>query len=346
MKIYKDPIFAFYEFFNEENGFLIRTNFKNKENIEESPYKRAYPELIDIGIMGHCSNRTTCRENHILCYQDYFKKNDMSFEDYHKIIDESKGKTFQVALGGRGDPNKHKDFIKILEYTRNNDIVPNLTTSGFNITSSEIDAIIKYCGAVAVSCYSKIINGVESNVEFENVVNYFTKGIITNIHYVISKYTIDDAIIRLETNMFPKGINSVVFLLYKPVGAAKEFTSECIIEKDKLDKFFDLLINRSHPFKVGFDSCFSIIVKEYYDNNKFLECIQPCESGRFSCYISSDMKMYPCSFAQQKAFECDLNCMSIKDAWFDEKLKSFVKLNKCNNLLCPLRLNCYTKKVK
>lgn len=34
----------------------------------------------------------------------------------------------------------------------------------------------------------------------------------------MSEETIDEAIIRLENNLFPKGINAVVFILYKPIG--------------------------------------------------------------------------------------------------------------------------------
>lgn len=338
MRVYKDSLFNFYEFFNEKNGFLIRTDIIS-DGVKIKPFKRDYPELIDIGIMGHCNNRETCRDKGILCYQSYSYDENMSFDDYCSIIEQSKGKTFQVALGGRGDPNKHEFFEDILKYTVDNSIVPNLTTSGFDITDKEIELIKKYCGAVAVSCYSKIENDAETNSDFKKLVESFSDEVITNIHYVISNETIDDAILRLENNLFPNNINSVIFLLYKPVGAAIENCTLCKIDDVKLDIFFTAAFNKKHNYKIGFDSCFSSIVSKYYADNDFIECIQYCESGRFSCYISPDMKMYPCSFAQLKLYECDLRKQCIQEAWFSAEFKRFVKLNKDKIDVCPLKLN-------
>lgn len=89
----------------------------------------------------------------------------------------------KIALGGAGDPNKHPQFKEILNICRRYRIVPNLTTSGFLIADNEIELIKKYCGAVAVSWYSRLINGKESNLNtmqaIENLVN---GGCITNIY--------------------------------------------------------------------------------------------------------------------------------------------------------------------
>lgn len=343
MKIYKDPIFGFYEFFNEKNGILVRTDILTNDT-RISPFKRSYPELIDIGIMGKCDNQRTCKENGIYCYQNYESDYNMSFEDYCMIIDQSKNKTFQVALGGRGDPNKHEKFIEILKYTVDNGIIPNLTTSGLNITKIEIEAIKKYCGAVAVSCYSKIVNDVESNQSFIEITENFSKDIITNVHYVISKDTIDDAIYRLQNDLFPKRINSVIFLLFKPVGTAINHIDKCVIPNDKLIKFFSIIFDTNHRYKIGFDSCFTHILFLFnFINESNYKWIQNCESGRFSCYINYDLKMYPCSFAKLKEYECDLHNMSIEEAWFSDNIKKFVALNKGNPSLCPLKLNSFVK---
>ena len=94
-----------------------------------------------------------------------------------------------------------------------------MTTSGFLMTDNEVKLIKEYCGAVAVSWYSRLKDGKESNQETINAVGRLLRGgYITNIHYVVSKDTIDEAITRLENDLFPKGINAVVFILYKPVG--------------------------------------------------------------------------------------------------------------------------------
>ena len=50
-------------------------------------------------------------------------------------------------------------FGEILEACRAYRIVPNITTSGFMMMDDEIALIRKYCGAVAVSWYSRLMNG-------------------------------------------------------------------------------------------------------------------------------------------------------------------------------------------
>ena len=81
----------------------------------------------------------------------------MSFENYRKIIDEGeKNGLFQVALGGRGDPDMHEQFEKIIRYSAEHHITPNFTTSGLGMTPEKAALCKKYCGAVAVSQYSRL----------------------------------------------------------------------------------------------------------------------------------------------------------------------------------------------
>ena len=59
--------------------------------------------------MGRCHvNQIYCKKFGVDCYQANNVYDDMSYEDYKMIINQCKNRTFQVALGGRGDPNKHK----------------------------------------------------------------------------------------------------------------------------------------------------------------------------------------------------------------------------------------------
>ncbi len=346
MKVYKDKLFNFTEIFNEKNGMLIRTNILDENGNETSkePYMRSFPELIDIGIMGKCHvNQKYCRNFGVDCYQANNVHEDMDFEDYKKIVDQCKYKTFQVALGGRGDPNKHKDFGKILKYTYDNGIVPNLTTTGILLSDLEIKLMKKYCGAVAVSLYSKIVTkdgmNKESNVQsIEAIKKLISNGIITNIHYVISKDTIDDIIFRLENNLFPNGINAIIFLLYKPVGLANA-DKMININDNKFMKFLNIINDKKYNFKIGFDTCFSpIIISKLGNVNK--SSIDFCEAARFSCYISPNMIMYPCSFIQNSSFGIDLKDSNIEQAWFSLKFKKF-KSNNENNFegSCPCGLN-------
>lgn len=114
-------------------------------NGNPDPFILDAPSMIDIGIMGHCSN------NCEICYQGNVNIPNMTFDNFKKIIDQCKGHINQVALGGKGDPNKHEDFEKILQYCRVNSVVPNYTTSGNGLTEEEAYITKMYCGAVAIS---------------------------------------------------------------------------------------------------------------------------------------------------------------------------------------------------
>lgn len=225
MIYYKDNRFSFIELFNDETGTLIRSNvLEHGVETKQLPLMRSFPELIDIGIMGACNAGKSglCRNAGVDCYQlgMLSHETNMSLDDYCSIIAQCRGRTFQIALGGAGDPNKHESFAEILRATRENRIVPNYTTSGYNLTDREIELTKKYCGAVAVSFYSNIDkNGNEDNPPTITAIERFVKaGCITNIHYVLSKKSIREAVYRVKNGAFPKGINAVVFLLYKPVG--------------------------------------------------------------------------------------------------------------------------------
>lgn len=81
----------------------------------------------------------------------------MTLEDYKRIIDEGeKNGLFQVALGGRGDPDMHEQFEEIIKYSAEHNIVPNFTTSGLGMTPEKAAICKKYCGAVACSQYSRL----------------------------------------------------------------------------------------------------------------------------------------------------------------------------------------------
>lgn len=134
MIIYKDEVFGFFEIFNEENGTLFRSDINGVD-----PVMRSFPELLDVGIMGHCNGGQYCRNAGIDCYQKGFTTYapHMSYENFMEIVKQAAGKTFQIALGGAGDPNKHPQIEDILKSCRAYRIIPNMTTSGFLITDNE-----------------------------------------------------------------------------------------------------------------------------------------------------------------------------------------------------------------
>lgn len=352
MITYFDKKYNFYELFNEKNGFLMRSNvIENRIETNTSPFMRSFPELLDIGIMGHCHcvSKNICKNSGIDCYQNPIDstRQNMSIDEYATIINQAKGATFQVALGGAGDPNKHEDFEEILIKTKEANIVPNLTTTGFQLNNSEIDCISKYCGAVAVSFYSTLTSsGEESNpITIQAIEKFIKSGCKTNIHYVLHRDNINEALYRIKNNLFPKGINAVVFLLYKPVGLGK--IEKMLSANDKkYINFLTILKNKKHSFKYGFDTCQSPALFNFCD---FIseESLEFCEAGRFSMYIDSSLNAYPCSFGiNNQDISVSLKYNTIKEAWgsdvFNKFRAKFIRgcekcsVSCCRN--CPLDL--------
>lgn len=330
----------FVSMFDPNTGFYMRTGIidENGKDTGVDPFMTSYPELIDIGIMNKCVCAHRCNVD---CYQKAIDRTgeNMSFENYKKIIDESTGKVFQVSLGGAGDVDTHENFEEILKYTRKHNIVPNFTTSGIMMTKEKAELCKKYCGAVAVS---------EHFADYtENALNLLLEaGVKTNIHYVLSNKSIDVAIDRLKNNGFKKGINAVIFLLYKPVGLGK---SENVLKVDdpRVKEFFNVIDTGDFDFKIGFDSC-TVPGLINFTKNIEQDSFDTCEGGRWSMYITSDMKALPCSFDNQELrWVYDISNDTIQNAWNSPQFEDFRdyfrnSCSKCKNRMscmggCPIR---------
>ncbi len=337
MIIYKDKTFGFYEIFNERNGTLIRSDVNG-----EDPIMRSFPELLDVGVMGHCESAGYCKNAGVDCYQRGFESDaqHMAVGDFEKIARQAAGKTFQIALGGAGDPNKHPKFEDLLKICRHYRIVPNITTSGFLMSEKEIEAIEKYCGAAAVSWYSRLKNGTESNPETIDAIKRLIKSnCITNIHYVVSKDTIDEAVLRLEQDLFPDGINAVVFILYKPVGNGIKW--KALRNTDpRLERFFSLVTERPHSYRIGFDTCFTPAILRW-GKAVASASLDACEAATFSMYIDSRMNCYPCSFGLwNEAVSESMHNKTIREIWWGKTFAEFRERKKEKCAACVSRELC------
>ena len=322
----------FVSMFNPNTGFYMRSGvIENGKDTGVDPFMTSFPELLDVGIMQTCVCSHKCN---VGCYQKAIERtgNNMSVEDFESILKQSKGKLFQVALGGAGDVDTHENFEEIVKLCREYNIVPNFTTSGILMTKENAAICKKYCGAVAVS---------------EHFTDYTEKaldllldvGVKTNIHYVLSNKSIDIAIDRLKNNSFKHGINAVVFLLYKPVGLGVE---ENMLKPDdpKVKEFFELIDKGNYHHKIGFDSCSCSGIVNFNDNIN-LDSIDFCEGARYSGYIDANMNMMPCSFANQNSdWFVNLREHTIQEAWDSEIFEKFrySLRNSCSS--CKNRQNC------
>lgn len=315
----EDKKYNFKSFFDTDSGFYMRTGIldENGNDTGIDPFMASYPHLIDVGIMGHCIHGKTglCAKAGIGCYQSgmHIEASNMSVEDFRWIAEQSKLRCNQFALGGRGDPDQHENFEGILKICRENYLVPNFTTSGYGMTSEIAKLCKQYCGAVAVSWY-------RSEYTYRAIEMLLAAGVKTNIHYVLGRNSIDEAIERLKNNSFPKGINAVIFLLHKPAGQGSR-ANMLSVDDPRVKDFFAEFDNK-HPFKVGMDSC-NVPGAIRFCKNILPESLDTCEGGRYSCYIGADMTMVPCSFDQEKKYQVSLRNMTIDEAWNSEAFERF-----------------------
>ena len=334
MKLLKrDTENRFMAYFDTETGHYARTGIidDNGKDTGIDPFMTNFPELIDVGIMQTCVCAAKCNVD---CYQKAISRTgeNMSVENFKQIVNECKGRTFQFALGGAGDVDTHEHFEEILSICRENYIVPNFTTSGIVMTRKKAEICKKYCGAVAVSEHFAPYTDRAINTLLD-------AGVKTNIHYVLSNKSIDVAIDRLRNNSFKEGINAVVFLLYKPVGLGTK-ANVLKYDDERLKVFFDLVDNMKHPFKIGFDSC-TIPAIHNFTHSIDERSIDTCEGGRWSMYITSDMKALPCSFDNQEMrWSYDISNDTIQNAWNSEQFEDFRNHFRTSCSSCKDRRNC------
>ena len=348
---YKDDVLDFVEFFNMKTGFYMRTGLldMNRGEIVDTgidPFKRSYPNLLDIGIMGApCRARFSCKAQ---CYQGEKSRSskDMSFETFKAIIDQSKGKVQQIALGGSGNPDDHEYFDKILYYARKNGIIPSYTTSGINVNEKTARITKENCGAVAVSWQH------DHSYRDKAIELFIEAGCITNVHFVVSNKTINEAIwqLNIPTNeenknrtmfgTFPKSISNVIFLTHKPIGNANS-DDMLRVDDPRIKELAKLIDNNKASFGVGVDACMVPLLLNHCENiNK--DSISSCDASTYSAYVTADNWLLPCSMdVHDYKYGIDLSKNTMQEAWDSELFNSFRSKLSGSCIECKSRLDCF-----
>lgn len=331
MQIHREKDFL--SCFDDRTGRYFRTGIiRDGRDTGEDPFMSSFPELVDVGIMGHCRHGKLglCRAAGVECYQDgpHSDAPDMELDDFLELARQCSGRTYQFALGGCGDPDQHENFAEILQICRHYRIVPNYTTSGLGMTKDIAELSGRHCGAVAVSWY-------RSTYTLRAVSLLLNAGVKTNIHFVLARDSVAEAI-RLLTGKgpsegFPVGINAVVFLLHKPVGLGSR-EKVISLEDESFKEFLKLVNSRTFRYRVGFDSC---TVPALVNNPGIIDMksLDTCEGARWSAYVTPDMKMLPCSFDNQdRRWEVNLRDNTVEAAWNSSTFEDF---RTCLRTSCP-----------
>ncbi len=326
IKVYKSKDYNYK--FNTKNGLFARWGETLEDNPEYSPIG---PEILDIEISTICSR--ACK----WCYKSNTAIGKyMSFNIFKKIFDKFPQTLTQIAFG-IGDVDSNPDLFNIMEYCRENNVIPNITINGEQMTDHYYDKLVELCGAVAVSHYN-------DKICFNAVRELGKRGLKQiNIHKLLSKQTYKECFELIDKSENLKELNAIVFLWLKPIGERNTFAQLDSLEDYK--KLVDYAMNKNR--RIGFDSCscpsFLKAIKDRKDYTMLEMLSEPCESSLFSFYINVEGKAFPCSFAENQVRGIDL--LEIEDfmeeVWYEDSVKSFrenllknLDTNKCR--MCPL----------
>ena len=254
----------------------------------------------------------------------------------------------QIAFG-IGSIDANPELWDIMEYTRAEGYIPNITINGTRMTQDDYDELASVCGAVAVSNYGKDLcyNAVQKlNEAMERIPNATLRQV--NIHQLLAKETLDtcwDLLKDVKEDKRLGGLNAAVFLLLKPKGKRNKLTQlrNGSLYRDMITYALD------NKLRIGFDSCtapsFLRAIDGRHDYKRLAEMAEACESSCFSWYVDVDGVSWPCSFSAGEPEIEGINLLEIddfiKDVWnapstvgFRDKL---IKSHECHGCRrCPI----------
>ena len=326
--------------FNTINGSFARWGKTMKDDPLIAPMG---PEIADIEISTICNGLDKVGP----CKWCYKSNNgvghNMTLDDFKRYLAilNQHGTLMQIAFG-IGDIDGNKDLFAIMEHTRENGIIPNITINGARMTDEYYEKLAKVCGAVSVSRYDDDVcfNAVEKLTSYINRNDKSVYAIdAVNIHQLLSDDTIDDCMRLLKAYKDDPRIGKVraiVFLTIKPIGTRNDMSSLTNINGYK--KLVEYAMENVIP--IGFDSCgcynFLNVMKSSKEYGAYLNVAESCESSLFSIYVNSRGIVSPCSFTEkidntilkdvtEMNDEIDLNKVSdlLMDVWYSSKFNAF-----------------------
>lgn len=316
--------------FDKTTGMFIRWGVNEHDDPQFSPYG---PELVDMEIVvGDCLGKCA------FCYKNNGsgKPKYMTFETFKTIFDKLPKTVTQIAFGIT-NIDSNPDFFRIMEYTRENGVIPNYTTHGLDITEEHARKTAEICGSVGISVVNK-------NKTLESIDMFHSAGVKQiNIHYVLSEETYEGALQLIEDlKEYNNKVFAILFLALKKKGRGVTFHP--LSDKSRYKEIYHKCIEN----KIGaaFDSCTAgDFLKAIQDEENFLEVskyIESCESyGLFSSYINWEGKYFPCSFVEsEKDWEDGIDVLHcndfLKDVWYSDIVSTYRKQSIATTKECTI----------
>ena len=338
-KLTYDEDHTYHDFFNKTNGFNMRFG----KRLEDDPDWCALgPEITDIEIVsGKCPKING--KNCAFCY----KSNGgdvascMTFDEFKKLLDFMPKNLTQIAFGITG-VKTNPDFFKMMQYAKDNGVIPNYTTNGVDLDNEAIEKTLDLCGRIAVSCYDgakEICYNTMRRVG-EAAARRGMK-FPCNIHLVISKDT--HAHVMSVLNDAKEGkipnLGAIVCLRIKPVGRACKL--DCTIPESYYDEILKFGID--NKIQLGFDSCGAKMVEKVLKklgHEELVNCVESCESTRMSVYINKDCIMTPCSFCEHLYEKQAINLKNPESQTFTEIWNNNILLKEFRTKCIACKTSC------
>ena len=309
----------YYSYFSKLSGYRLLFGKTLKDDPE---WCELGPEIMDLEIsVNGCPtiNGHNCK----FCYKNNTNKTpyNMFFDTFKSIINKMPKNLQQIAFGITG-VKTNPDFPKMIQYCKDNGIIPNFTTNGVDLDDDFIKEHCCKCGAIAVSCYE---GAKEICYDTIKRIHTILPEMHINSHIVLSKGTFNHVMDVLKDISEGKvaGLRSLVFLRIKPVGRAA--CMDCGVTGEMYTKIIRFCTE--HDISYGFDSCSAksviSVLKNLGKDNLCNNC-ESCESSRFSSYINVKGEYWNCSFCENnqnimKPIDV-LKCNSFDEVWHNKEL--------------------------
>lgn len=325
-------------FFNKATGFNIRFG----KEIEDDPsYCELGPEILDLEISVNGCIPVAGSSNCKYCYKNNTTASptNMTFETFSKIINSFPRNLSQIAFGITG-LQTNPDLEKMILACRDMGIIPNLTTVGADVNDNIKDLLTRYCGAIAVSCYTGAKELCYKTIkEFKDYAKTkWGRNMHINMHLVLSRDNLNHVkeVLQDIADKKVEGLRSVVLLRIKPKGRASKM--DCTVPYDIYREVVNFCMKNNISY--GFDSCSAIpVAKVLTEMGKpeLVSCCEPCESSKLSSYINVNGEYWSCSFAEGTDFIKPINVLEYSDAsiWWNSDEVKRIRFLDCKRS-CPI----------
>ncbi len=317
---------------------------KSIDSEESDLWKSKDDGVLSGPIEAHYAITNYCNANCPGCYMGSgnITENGSEEEQLAKAIDIAKSlsemKIFHVALGG-GESFLVPWFFKLAAMFREQGIIPNVTTNGYEIDDKMAESC-RVFGQVNVS-----IDGIGDMYDHTRTKGKFhladsalktlkKHNIRMGINCVISRKNYDylEDIISYAKDV---GVVDIEFLRFKPTGRGKDIFHEMTLSEEQGVELFPKLKKLSRKYKIGLklDCSFTPFICYHKPSKKHLEyfAILGCDAGNWLIGVSPDGTASPCSFIEGS----DIELNKLKKTWEDgDTFKEFRFWQKDNQTAC------------